>query len=172
VGYTRKDAGPLLRVSPRRVAVKSCGSEREVGCWGRKPATLSKMPDSCVRRKTGTATNSRLWNWLAVPGLPTADTPPVARPIIIPSDEASPHNATDTSFRRSLPEIGVSPRVCPMGVTQPLREDLSAFGRLPDSAWYARNGPENVAGGLSFWSRRVRRSRVYRPVSPPQKLTA
>src|ERR1035441_10888451 len=28
------------------------------------------MPDSCVRRKTGTATNSRLWNWLAVPGLP------------------------------------------------------------------------------------------------------
>src|ERR1017187_6798607 len=26
-------------------------------------------------RKTGTATNSRLWNWLAVPGLPTADTP-------------------------------------------------------------------------------------------------
>src|ERR1035438_10567810 len=24
----------------------------------------------CARRKTGTATNSRLWNWLAVPGLP------------------------------------------------------------------------------------------------------
>jgi hypothetical protein len=24
-----------------------------------------------IRRKTGTATNSRLWNWLAVPGLPT-----------------------------------------------------------------------------------------------------
>src|ERR1035438_9780761 len=23
-----------------------------------------------MRRKTGTATNSRLWNWLAVPGLP------------------------------------------------------------------------------------------------------
>src|ERR1039457_7151492 len=32
-----------------------------------------------MRRKTGTATNSRLWNWLAVPGLPAADTPPVAR---------------------------------------------------------------------------------------------
>src|ERR1017187_5746198 len=45
-------------------------------------------------RKAGTATNCRLWNWLAVPGLPTADTPPVARPIFIPSDEASPHNAT------------------------------------------------------------------------------
>src|ERR1039457_6331866 len=41
---------------------------------------LSWTPDSCVCRKTGTATNSRLWNWLAVPGLPTADTPPVARP--------------------------------------------------------------------------------------------
>src|ERR1039457_38924 len=64
------------------------------GGWG----TLSKMPDSCVRRKTGTATNSRLWNWLAVPGLPTADTPPVAHPIFIPPDEVHPHNATDTDF--------------------------------------------------------------------------
>src|ERR1035437_7178830 len=63
-----------------------------------KPGTLSKMPDSCVRRKTGTATNSRLRNWWAVPGLPTADTPPVARPIFIPSDEVLPHNATDTRF--------------------------------------------------------------------------
>src|ERR1039457_3696613 len=26
--------------------------------------------DRCARRKAGTATNSRLWNWLAVPGLP------------------------------------------------------------------------------------------------------
>jgi hypothetical protein len=51
-----------------------------------------------IRRKTGTATNSRLWNWLAVPGLPTADTPPVARPIFILPDEAFPHNATDTKF--------------------------------------------------------------------------
>jgi len=39
------------------------------------------MPDSCVRRKTGTATNSRLWNWMAVPGLPTADAPSVASPL-------------------------------------------------------------------------------------------
>src|ERR1035438_931952 len=53
---------------------------------------LSNIPDSCVRRKTGTATNSRLWNWLAVPGLPTADTPPVARPIFVPPDEVLPHN--------------------------------------------------------------------------------
>ena len=29
-----------------------------------------------MRRKAGTATNSRLWNWLAVPGLPTTDTSP------------------------------------------------------------------------------------------------
>src|ERR1017187_8312436 len=26
--------------------------------------------DRCARRKAGTATNSRFWNWLAVPGLP------------------------------------------------------------------------------------------------------
>src|ERR1019366_1151885 len=29
--WVRKNAGPLLRVSPPRVEVKSCGSEREVG---------------------------------------------------------------------------------------------------------------------------------------------
>src|ERR1035438_8969343 len=61
---------------------------------------LSNIPDSCVRRKTGTATNSCLWNWLAVPGLPTADTPPVARPIFVPPDEVLPHNATDTTKSR------------------------------------------------------------------------
>src|ERR1019366_6312868 len=60
-----------------------------------KTRPLSKMPDSCVCRKTRTATNSRLWNWLAVPGLPTADTPPLAPPIFIPTDEVLPHNATD-----------------------------------------------------------------------------
>jgi putative selenate reductase len=64
--------------------------------------SLPKMPDSCVRRKTGTATNSRLWNWLAVPGLPTADTPPIARPIFISPDEVLPHNATDTVFDISV----------------------------------------------------------------------
>ena len=47
-------------------------------------------PVGRYRRKTGTATNSRLWNWLAVPGLPTADTPPVARPIFILPDQAFP----------------------------------------------------------------------------------
>src|ERR1019366_8196555 len=35
-----------------------------------------------VRRKTGTATNSRLWNWLAVPGLPRGTRP---RPQPFPS---------------------------------------------------------------------------------------
>src|ERR1035438_2958054 len=29
----------------------------------------------CARRKTGTATNSRLWNWMAVPGLPHGNHP-------------------------------------------------------------------------------------------------
>jgi hypothetical protein len=38
------------------------------------------------------------WLYLAVPGLPTADTPPVARLIFIPPDEVLPHNATDTTF--------------------------------------------------------------------------
>ena len=76
-----------------------------------KTRPLSKMPDSCVCRKTGTATNSRLWNWLAVPGLPTADTPPVARPIFIPSDEASPHNATDTSSQTATAEISMQENV-------------------------------------------------------------
>ena len=33
------------------------------------------LPTGDTPRKTGTATNSRLWNWLAVPALPTADTP-------------------------------------------------------------------------------------------------
>src|ERR1019366_2454191 len=67
-----------------------------------KTRPLSKMPDSCVCRKTGTATNSRLWNWLAVPGLPTADTPPLAPPIFIPTDEVLPHNATDLCVSASL----------------------------------------------------------------------
>ena len=58
-----------------------------------------------IRRKTGTATNSRIWNWWAVPGLPTAGTPPLAPPIFIPTDEVLPHNATAMDFRRTLPEI-------------------------------------------------------------------
>src|ERR1035438_7865882 len=33
--------------------------------------------DRCARRKAGTATNSRLWNWLAVPGLPHGKLPTV-----------------------------------------------------------------------------------------------
>jgi hypothetical protein len=28
------------------------------------------LPRSTRRRKTGTATNSRFWNWIAVPALP------------------------------------------------------------------------------------------------------
>ena len=31
----------------------------------------SFLAKRCAHRKAGTATNSRLWNWLAVPGLPT-----------------------------------------------------------------------------------------------------
>jgi len=31
-----------------------------------------------MRRETGTATNSRLWNWLGVPALPTVRTPGLA----------------------------------------------------------------------------------------------
>src|ERR1039457_5484804 len=68
-----------------------------------------------MRRKTGTATNSRLWNWLAVPGLPTADTPPVALPIFIPPDEVLPHNATDSEFPRCLPETGCLYQGCLAG---------------------------------------------------------
>src|ERR1019366_3963887 len=43
--------------------------------------------------------------------LPTADTPPVARPIFIPSDEASPHNATDTSSKTATAEISMQENV-------------------------------------------------------------
>src|ERR1017187_5700777 len=68
-----------------------------------------------VRRKTGTATNSRLWNWLAVPGLPTADTPPVARPIFIPPDEAFPHNAASTESRGHR----TGPPLTPLAATSP-----------------------------------------------------
>ena len=95
--------------------------------------SLPKMPDSCVRRKTGTATNSRLWNWMAVPGLPTADTPPVARPIFIRPDEVLPHNATDTVFDMSVGynlEGIRSPRVrawiASMQNAAPLIEELRA----------------------------------------------
>jgi hypothetical protein len=68
----------------------------------RKPGTDKdslENADRCARRKAGTATNSRLWNWLAVPGLPSTDTSPNSpAPLFIPPDEMLPHNATDTRF--------------------------------------------------------------------------
>jgi hypothetical protein len=39
------------------------------GNWHSCPRVFENA-DRCARRKAGTATNSRLWNWLAVPGLP------------------------------------------------------------------------------------------------------
>src|ERR1039457_1931877 len=37
---------------------------------GRNVQATKNGPGSALRRKTGTATNSRLWNWIAGPGLP------------------------------------------------------------------------------------------------------
>src|ERR1035438_8025854 len=43
------------------------------------PAFGIGYADRCVRRKAGTDTNSRFWNWLAVPGLPQGIRPRVCR---------------------------------------------------------------------------------------------
>src|ERR1039458_5972179 len=43
------------------------------GGW--KVQAAPKRPGSARRRKTGTATNSRLWNWIAVPALPPEPSP-------------------------------------------------------------------------------------------------
>jgi adenosylhomocysteine nucleosidase len=118
------------------------------------------MPDSCARRKTGTATNSRLWNWLAVPGLPTPDTPPVGRPIFIPPDEVLPHNGTDTNFRRRLPEIGCLSQGLPHGTRysqrHPMRILMVAADRMEFSGILAHSAGVSPAHLAVDWSRSVR----------------
>src|ERR1035438_44349 len=57
---------------------------------GRNPQTRDSLENAgrCARRKAGTATNSRLWNWLAVPGLPTG----------ILRTRVQPHDRVDKTF--------------------------------------------------------------------------
>jgi hypothetical protein len=63
---------PPVQAKQTPIAEKSINllfNEVKWDTWDR-PDSLENA-DQCARRKAGTATNSRLWNWLAVPGLPT-----------------------------------------------------------------------------------------------------
>src|ERR1035441_9994456 len=73
-------AHPLVRGPPGHPsrARPPIGCLTVLGEAGRDtPQTRDSLEnaDRCARRKTGTATNSRLWNWMAVPGLPTPSYP-------------------------------------------------------------------------------------------------
>src|SRR5664279_5714629 len=63
---------PLELAGCTRFALRRASSSRRVKCF-LITRDSPENADRCARRKTGTATNSRFWNWLAVPGLPYAE---------------------------------------------------------------------------------------------------
>ena len=68
-----------------------------------------------IRRKTGTATNSRFWNWLAVPGLPTVQFaslwPCASKPLHPLTPKMTPGDRPECPKARLLRRVDT--RVCP-----------------------------------------------------------